>query len=257
MYKLDFTMEELYKSRLLFSIADAIYSASCSHKFEYPHTWDGMNYNQDICTGVRGVIYFAYGSCVGAYQDIKCDSAWYHDIRNGKKTAIEYFQNAPEYVKTLAEEKVLQYLFDETDYGVQPVISTAFWGDGEGLFSEDTFENFQEYTGQELLIQHIKYDQAIKACEENYEFEKEQMELLKSIYALKIANPGTLLTLTKKETDTIVKFSNSEEGMKECETLLNDINIFLNYIPVFDKKPQADKTPQPKFFSKLFSKFKR
>jgi hypothetical protein len=133
MMKLNFSMEELYKGCLLMSIANAIFIASAPD-MEFFHSWDGINYNQNSGSGSRGTVSFTDGFCVGAFRNEECNSAWLHDIYEGKKTAFEYFQNASENIQKLAKEETLQYLFDYTENGEQPVITTAFWGNGEGLF---------------------------------------------------------------------------------------------------------------------------
>jgi hypothetical protein len=75
-------------------------------------------------------------------------------------------------------------------------------------------------------MQVMEIDQVIEECKEDYEFEEEQLELLKSIYTRKIANLNNPLTLTKDDIYTLEKFSDGEEGMKECEVSFNEMNIF-------------------------------
>ena len=213
--KLAWKIDQLHDGCILASIAHAIMVA------HYPilsneHSWDGFNYNVQNSAGMRGTVTFYDCYCVAAFRNEKSD-------RVGSKTAIDYFTDAPQSVIKLATNETLQYLLDDINGTVMPVITTAFWGKGNDLFTKDSFSNLLKYGGELLLKQTMDFDIAISKWVDNYEISSNQVELLKSIYARKTANPHDIIVLTKNEIEMIG--TNDQEGLKESQISFQEINI--------------------------------
>jgi hypothetical protein len=218
MEKLNWNMEDLHKGCILACIAHAIGVA------RYPdvanqHSWNGINYNVEDSSGGRGTVSFANGYCVGVFLNEKTERAY-----KNFKPALEHLQDVPEKIVELTEKETLQYTFSED-------ITTAFWGDAEGLFSNDTFDDFLECGGELLEKQAMDVESAICEWKDDYEFSEEEILLLKSIYERKIANPDAFITLNEKEIAMIGGDENKDElDMEECATSFEEIGIYF-----FDK----------------------
>ena len=234
--KLGLSMDDLWKGSMLASIAHAIFIVRCPED-AYNLSWDGINYNMDD-DNTRGTISFADGYCVGVLRDIEAE--YLIDF----KPAIEYLQNAPEKIIDLAEKEALQYKLYEIEGKAQPLITAAFWGDADGLFTNDDFDynidDFDYNIGVDLLQYGamvrgcmegiVDTELAIEALAHEYEFSDEEVELLKSIYERKIANPNDPIILTKEEIAMIGTGGDGEkvnsEGMKECAASFKEIGVY-------------------------------
>ena len=80
-----------------------------------------------------------------------------------------------------------------------------------------------ERGGNLLWIQSMSPDEAFEACEEEYDFQDEQLSLLKKLYYLKAANPEQIIELTRE--DIIAIGAEDEEGISESRTSFAEIGI--------------------------------
>jgi len=219
MEKINWNIKNLWKGCILVSIANAIGVARYPD-FSYEHSWDGINYCRNDSSGSRGTISFTDDYCVGVFRNEKTERAY-----KNFKPALEYLKTAPEKIIELAEKETLQYVLDEIEGKNQPAITTAFWGNANGIFSNDSFDNFLKYGGKLLEIESMDTESAISELIDNYEFSDEEVELLKSVYKRKIINPNDAITLTKKEI-AIIGADYDELDIDECETSFKELNIF-------------------------------
>lgn len=231
MNKLDFTYDELWRSRMLASIGHALFVANAPDE-AYSNSWDGITNNIPNGQGDNAAITFHPEFVVGAFY---ChESARLTDY----KEALEYLQDAPKQVKDIAKEETLQFLLGDASYfesGCEqmtedfPVITTAFWGTREGLFSLDTQEELVENGVFEIEkeLEAIQSDELIsKWAEEKFEFTQEQIGLLISLYHRKITKPFGVIVLTEQEIQVIA--CNDVEGFNESKNLFEQIGVILD-----------------------------
>ena len=220
MEKLDWNLEGLRNGCILAGIAHAIGVA------RYPvvaneHSWDEENYSVQDSAGSRGTVSFAKGYCVGVFRNEKTRRA-----HSDFKSALEYLQNAPEEVIELAKEEALHYVLDFVDDEdeAQSVITTAFWGNADGFYTNDTFDDFLEYGGFLLERQVMDTESAIREWTDEYEFEECEIALLKRLYERKIAAPDARIILTGEELSMLN--SDDTEGIEESEISFEELNIY-------------------------------
>jgi hypothetical protein len=183
-----------------------------------------MNYSVQDSSGSRGTISFADGYCVGVFRNEKTERAY-----KNFKPAIEYLQNVPENILKLAEKEALQYVLDDIEGKEQPVITTAFWGNTDGMFSNDSFDDFLSYGGKLLEIEAMDTESAIIELAGNYEFSVNEIVLLKSNYERKVASPNDPITLKKKEIAMIGSgFDVDKLDMEECKNSFKEIGIYFD-----------------------------
>jgi hypothetical protein len=193
--KLDWKIDQVWEGSILASIAHAIMVAHYPN-FSNEHSWDGVNYSVQDSAGARGTITFQNKCCVAAFRSETSG-------RINKKGFMEFFQNTPQELIDLAENEALQYLLDDVDGEVIPVITTAFWGKGNELFSEDSFDELLENGGHLLKTQAMDSDSAINVWKGYYDMSQAQVALLSAIYARKIANPEKVILISREELNMI------------------------------------------------------
>ena len=217
-FKFNWTVKDLYNGCLIASIAHAIMVA------HYPmlsneHSWDSSNYSiQDSC-GIRGTITFYNGSCVGAFRDEK--STRIRTMHSFDPRA--YLRNAPIDVQNMANNEALQYLLENVNGIATPVISCAFWGNEEGVFSNDSFDDFIKNGGSIIESHLLDFESTISALTEDYEMSNPQVTLLKMIYFRMIERPRKRVFLSKSEIDMIG--CDDIEGLNESKASFEQIGV--------------------------------
>lgn len=216
MKKITWNREEIWRGCVLAWIAHAI---SVAHYPEIAHeqSWDGLNYNVQDGSGARGTITFHPKYLVSAIRDDNSERV------NEYINALEYFQDSSEEVKTLALNETLQYLLEDIDGQSVPVITTAFWGNSEGIYSQDELDVLIDNGGFLLERQTTDIETAINEWQEYYEMSDLRINLLKSIFQRKIENPSKIIVLTQNEIQMIE--SNDEEGLNESRLSFEELGI--------------------------------
>jgi hypothetical protein len=123
----------------------------------------------------------------------------------------------------LAVNETLQYLLDEIGGKTVPVITTAIWGDNDGIYSNDIFEDFIESGGFLIERQATDIETAINEWKEDYEMSESQIKLLRSIFERKVSAPTGKIVLTESEIKMIE--SDDEEGLNESRISFEELGI--------------------------------
>ncbi|MEA4827262.1 MAG: hypothetical protein VB130_11610 [Clostridium sp.] len=218
-YKIQLKKQKLWEGCILASIAHAIMVA------HYPeianeHSWDGINYNVQNSEGARGTITFSDYYIAGAFRDDNSERLI------GKNKIISYsgyFKDAQKEIKKMVEQETLQYLLNNINGTIAPLITTAFWGNDRDIFSSDPYEVFTDNGGFLIERQLMGIDMAIEEWKEYYDMTQQQCDLLRVIYKQKITQPNQILCLTSQEIDMID--SNDEEGLYESKISFGEIGI--------------------------------
>ncbi|PEC50242.1 hypothetical protein [Bacillus sp. AFS096315] len=216
MCKLNWDRNQLWEGCILASIAHAIMVAHYPD-ISHEQSWDGFNYSVQDSSGTRGTITFHPNFLVGAFRNENSERALEYI------NAIEYIKDAPEKAKEVASEEALLYLLDEIDGKTVPVITTAFWGNLDEIYSHDTYEDFIKNGGFLIERQIDNMENAINEWEEEYEMSETQIVLLKSIFKRKIENPTKEIVLSEKEIQMIG--SEDEEGLSESRISFEELGI--------------------------------
>lgn len=218
LFKFSFGKEKLWKGCMVASIAHAIMVA------HYPetsneHSWDGMNYSVQDSEGARGTITFSKKFYVGALRDDNSE-------RIGEEKLFDYnsyFKNTPHNIFKLAQQEALQYLLEDVNENIKPLITTAIWGNETETFSNDSFEDMKNNGGFLIERQTMELEDAFSSWKEYYEMTPQQYDLLRHIYERKMLKPGQILKLTAEEINKIG--TNDKEGLYESRVSFSEIGI--------------------------------
>lgn len=206
--------QEIWEGCVLASIAHAIFVAH-NPEFSYEHSWDGYNYNTNDGQGSRGTVTFFQDFFIAGFRNEEFPL----DTVNAK----DYFIQAPQIVKEIAEQETLQYLLDDVNGKTIPVITTFLWEDENLVFSSHPYEEMMERGGNLLEIQSSDYESALESWEENYELTEKQLTLMKKLYTSKIANPTRNIILSKEDINAIE--ATDAEGINESKISFAEIGI--------------------------------
>ncbi|WP_138752298.1 hypothetical protein [Paenibacillus sinopodophylli] len=213
--------EQLWKGCILASLAHSIMVAHYP-ELSNEQSWDGLNYSVQDSSGTRGTIAFSSDYVVAAFRNDHSERLNQVDINYD---AIRLFAGAPQVVIEIAESETLQYLLDDIEGFVKPLITSSFWWTDNICFSVDSQEILLEQGVHVLEHQFMDFEDAIDAWQEYYGMLPGQIELLISLYSRKIARPMETIVLSKKEINSIN--SNDDIGLKESKESFGEIGIIL------------------------------
>ena len=216
--KLDWKIDQLWSGCILTSIAHAIMVAHYP-LISYEKSWDRFNFSIQDSEGIGGTVTFHDKYCIGAFRNDNSDRIGSKVFKN----ATAYIKNAPQEVIKLSEEETFQYLLVNIGGNVLPVITTAFWGNDNELYIEDSYSDFLRYGGELIETQAKDFHSVINVLVDDYEMSTKQVDLMKIIYARKIKKPDDKIILTKKEINMIG--TDDQEGLSESLNSFREINI--------------------------------
>lgn len=216
--ELNWQREQIWKGCMFAAIAHAIMVAHFP-EFSHEHSWDGINYNVQDTEGIRGTVTFGPDYIVAAFRDEHSDRLAGNEVR----AAADYFRGAPDEVLELANSETLQYLLDEVDGQVKPLITGSFWTTANRTYTLNRQEELYKGGLSILEYQLMEPDEALEAWKENYGMTDEQCELLLSVYNRKITSPEEKIVLTKDEVKQIGEAD--EEGLNESKISFEEIGI--------------------------------
>ena len=211
---------ELRQGIILATIAHAIWIAADA-ELAYELGWDGPNYLRQDGQGTRGTITLTEAGIVAAFRD---DDSPRTPWRPGVEHSLDQLLNGmPENVRLIAEQHTLQYLMDEWEGLVRPVITAAFWSTGDHLTAAEPWQDVVTHGAHLIGTELMGAEDAIIAWQEGLELSSAQVHLLRSLYSRKLDSPDTPISLESWEYDILV--SAGSKGLHESRDLLAVIGI--------------------------------
>ena len=206
--------QTIWQGCILASIAHAIFVAS-NPDFAYEHSWDGDHYSTNDGQGCRGTVTFGPDFFVAGFRN----EEFFEETVEANDLLIE----APEKLQNIAVDDTFQYLLDDIEGVILPVVTTVLWGDDRQSFSSHQYEEMMDRGSSLLEIQASGYEGGLAYWEEYYELTERQLVLLETLYHLKIENPSQVITLSHE--DIQVLDTSDMEGIEESTTSFDEIDI--------------------------------
>lgn len=201
---------KLYKGCILAAIVHAV-TVGEYPELNYEHSWDGMNYCMNDSQGSRATITFHSEYIIAVFQDLsKIDKS---------KSAYDYFAGAPNNILKIANEEALQYVLENINGEIKPIITAAFWGTWETLSSNETWDNITENGGHILTNQLLDYEKSLVNWDDNYGLNTIRLDLIHSLFQRKTTNKNCTIHLTEQETSALYG------DVEECRKSLRELNI--------------------------------
>ena len=207
----------LFKGCLMASIAHAIMT-NIYPEFSYEHSWDGSNYSIQNTSGMRGTITFETDYCIGAIRD---DSS---DYIISEKDIDKHIADFPLEIVRKAYDETLRYLLLDKNGYATPCITSIFYADDTGIhFNKENTDNLK--SDFELLEDVIVSEEfAIDLWGDYYEMDSKAIELLRSLYEIKVKDFSSKIVLSEEQIQMIP----GDYINDECVESLEELNIFLH-----------------------------
>ncbi|KSU49628.1 hypothetical protein AS033_09740 [Exiguobacterium indicum] len=204
----------IWQGCILASIAHAIFVAN-NPDFAYEQSWDGDHYSTNDGQGCRGTVTFGQDFFVAGFRN----EEFFEETIEANDLLIE----APEKVQKIAVDDTFQYLLDDIEGVILPVVTTVLWGDDRQSFSSHQYEEMMDRGSSLFEIQASGYEAGLAYWEEYYELTERQLVLLETLYHLKIENPSQVITLSHEDIQVLDAID--MEGIEESTTSFYEIDI--------------------------------
>ncbi|MDE6953071.1 MAG: hypothetical protein K2P09_04600 [Erysipelotrichales bacterium] len=216
-YELTTTINHLYENCLYSSIAHAVANIKFPY-FSYEQSWDSLNYSFQQGE-TRGTISFDLENkmIIGAIRNDESHRIkWYPQFK-----AEEFYKEASSGVQSFATQEALLYLLDDINGNIIPVITTAFYSKDEKIVSFDSDEDFKNHGGEFVFRMMCSIEELGKYWIEQYEFSKEEIELVDHLFLLK---KKKCMQLSKEDISIV---DGGEEGYGEFVESLREIGFVI------------------------------
>lgn len=202
----------LYERCIMASIAHAIMVGRYS-LLAGEQSWDGYNYNFQNMEGIRGVISFCEGIYVCVTQN-NVEYAEYNEFHISK-----LFCGAEEKMIKLAKDEALQYMLVDYNGNSIPFISTAFWGDRNKNFSNQSETELIEISQKLIMPFLYSESDAKKFWRDYYEMSAEQYKMMEDIFERRTKTKGILNLTLNEKTELEKWFGDISECVESFEEL--------------------------------------
>lgn len=211
MMTININPKQLYEGCIEAAVTHAV-AVGMYPELNYEHSWDGINYCMNDSQGCRATITFHNKYIIAVFQDIeKVD--WNID-------ALTFFDGASKEIIEIAQNEALQYVLDEVDGVVKPVVTAAFWGTWDRLNSVQSFEDIIQNGGHIIHSQLLPYNDAMNEWRDYYDLDSKQISLIQKLFDAKINSSDDKIILHDDE------IKNLYGDLEECLTSLGELNIF-------------------------------
>jgi len=219
MIKKIYSSNNLLNNCLISSIAHA-FAVARYPIISHEQSWDGYNYCFQM-SNVRGTVSFKDFEKSTAVCALRNEAS--PRIRDFPYiNAIDLFKDAPELIREIAKADTLEYLYDSVDGVDMPVATTAFWSEGDFLFSCDEKKEFEAHGGEEIDFLFLSEENLLQYWKESYSLSENSFEALMAIYNQKKLNPMKALTMKKEQLLHIVGY---DATLDECIESLSEISV--------------------------------
>ena len=212
MEKININPKELYQGCMFAAIIHAVLVGEYP-ELNHEHSWDGFNYSMNNSQGCRATITFHPQCVIAVFQDSQ--------KINLSKNVYDYINNMPADILKIAEEETLQYVLVDFNGETRPVITAAFWGTWDELFSNQAWPDILEDGGYIIENQILSHQNSLIQWDNYYGLDDGQMNLVESLFERKIFNTEIEIYLDAEE------IKNLHGEIEECVESLQELNIFL------------------------------
>jgi hypothetical protein len=216
----------IWSGAILGSIAHAI-AVSRYPSFANEQSWDGTNYSVQDSAGSRGTIAFSDDRLVGVFF---LDSSNRNPFHSKLPYDIDrFFRGMPQSLNSLAQKEALQYVLQEVNDAVVPVITCAFWADekSDTLFAAESWPDVIKHGASLIYNQLLDSQKSLLAWQADYELTQIETNLIQSLYYRKLAHPSAIIYLDPLMRVLLEKNSAGQQGIEACQVSLSEIGIML------------------------------
>jgi hypothetical protein len=215
--------DDIWRAAIVSTIAHAIWVVQ-HPLLAYEQSWTGDVYTIQDSQGTRGSIAFRGNYTLGAFFDSESPFNPFSEsnLFGDDYDSDHFFYGIPSELEFLKDE-VLLFLLDEYKGKTVPVITTSFWSISEMINAATSWSDVVR-NGMHILVDRIgDLENVLENLRSNYEFQDDQVNLVRTLFQKKIFTPKRSVYLQKHEWEIMI--SKGHDGMEESKRLLYSIGI--------------------------------
>lgn len=234
------TLESLRSGALLGSVVHATVQPRFDMYFE---GWNGDVYQMNDWEGTYGVVVFFHGGAVGGFYDVHSSHEWKWLLKNQES----FFQGMPADLRPIADKVLLQYLLQEVEGKIIPLVTAVFWADGDLLTAAVPWSEFMDNGGHILRIHLMERHAALNEWTDGYELTPGEVEFAERIFDRKQAAKSSWIDLTESEARWLESRAEAPKGMQQCRKSFSEIGVFVPCVEqeVAEQSAPADGSRDP------------
>lgn len=214
------TVTQLWNGIVLRTIAHAFWSIH-HPLLAYERSWDGPNYIIQDSMGSRGVITFIANKIIGAFFESNSSRNPFHTRNDCELETL--LKGMPSYLLEFAHKETLQYMLDDYNGTIAPIITSAFWSKENQLFAAESWSQVFAHGVHLIRTELMSSDTALVEYQDAYELSPRRISVIQSLFNRRIATQTTLLQLSRSEYELLT--NDGLEGIDDCRDLLRAIGI--------------------------------
>lgn len=184
------SVELIKKNCLIASIAHALFTCN-NPDWDFLQSWDNNNYSIQDAAGTRGTISFYNDFCIGCFRNDKS-----RPIKKLDKKINEF----SDYIKKQFITETSQYLLDDNDGVICPVITSLFFCSNNHI---KILSDIISYKKNGISICYPlferKFNKALQYWKKEYDLNDKQIDLLIEILNIKITDFNKTITLDNNQ----------------------------------------------------------
>jgi hypothetical protein len=185
--------------------------------------WTGDVYQLNDWEGTSGVVVFLTNAAVGAFYDVHSRHKWDWLLQN----QASFFRGMPADLRVIAERIALQYLLQDVEHRVMPLVTAVFWSEGETLSAAVPWPEFMENGGHILRNHLLDRKEALAEWAEGYDMTEEEVAFAERLFDRKQVAKSSWIDLTEDEARRLEQHAEKREGMKQCRKSFAEIGVFV------------------------------
>jgi len=171
--------------------------------------------------GSRGVITFIAHKIIGAFFESNSSRNPFYTRNNYELEVL--FKGMPSYLLEIAHKETLQYMLDDYDGTIIPMITSIFWSEENRLFAAESWSQVFTHGAHLIRSELMSSDTALVEYQDAYELSPQKISVIQSLFNRRITTQTTLLQLSKSEYELLT--NDGGEGIDDCRDLLQAIGI--------------------------------
>ena len=212
---------QLWRGAILATIAHAMWITSYP-ELAYELSWDGPYYSRQDSQGTRGTIAFVENGLVGVFRDDASPrAAWNATASYSLAAGLEGLPIR----LTDQVQPALKYIQDSDRSDVRPMITAAFWSDGDAISAAEPWTDVLQHGAHLVRVEAMDTEAALSEWQAQYEWSGQAMMVLTRLYKRRIALSGSPLVLDEEEYEQLV--ANGRDGLANARELFASIGILL------------------------------
>ncbi|VTS04820.1 hypothetical protein [Tuwongella immobilis] len=222
----------LWEGAVLGGIASAIMSAK-DETFGRFRLWQDNAYICDGLDGREGTVFFESGWkatpgwVASAFFNPKCESS---PFRSSVYNLNAILDGMPTHQRDVVNDAIRDYMSDEDEGKMVPLVTSAFWSTKEGRLVANTSWEQLFCDGASLVTTEVKgfTDEAVAEWGSNYQMPSPLLDLAIKLYQKRVTDGQAKIELLTAETRLLLEHA-EDKSLGSCQQYLSQMEIYISH----------------------------